>query len=91
MGTGCCSSDATQTQNSKTTSKGSMHSWGGIPPFELEYFDLNGRALQVRMLSWYCNLIFKDSRLSNDQFGQKKMKGSFKFGSVPVMNCADGK
>lgn len=61
-----------------------------LPTMEIEYFDINGRALQLRMVAWYCNAPHSNARRSFKEFGERKSKGLYKFGSVPVLNFEDG-
>ena len=61
-----------------------------IKHFELEYFDVHGRALQLRMLAWYCSVPHTNVRRSFPEFGARKGAGKYKFGSMPVANFQDG-
>ena len=58
---------------------------------KLEYFDLHGRTLSIRMLLWYTNMPFEDERLTFEQFGANKGAGKYPFGSVPELTLPDGK
>ena len=57
---------------------------------DIEYFDLHGRALQLRMLAWYCNVPHTNTRVNMAEFGEKKQKGMYRFGSMPVAKFQDG-
>ena len=61
-----------------------------MPPAEIEYFDANGRAAQLRMVSWYCNVPHTDKRIRAPEFAASKKAGKYKFGSLPVLNMHDG-
>lgn len=82
MGGGCCSSDATMVQNSQMAAP--------KQPLEIIYFDLYGRANQLRMIAWYCNVPHKSTRVSMDAHKAGKAKGIYKFGSLPVINMPSG-
>lgn len=62
----------------------------GVPEMNIEYFDLHGRALQLRMLAWYCNVQHKNTRRTFSEFAEIKNKGIYRFGSVPVVTFKDG-
>jgi len=56
----------------------------------LEYFDLHGRALYIRMILWYAGVSHEDKRLSFEEFGAKKAAGEYIFGSLPVLTLPSG-
>ena len=62
----------------------------GADPMELEYFDLNGRALQLRAAAWYCSVNVTNKRTSFAEFRDNKNQGKYKFGTLPVVNLKDG-
>jgi hypothetical protein len=57
---------------------------------ELKYFDVYGRAQQLRMMMYYCNVDFKDTRVSFEEFGKNKAAGEYTFGSLPIMILPNG-
>ena len=59
----------------------------------LEYFDIHGRALSIRMVFWHTNTQFDDHRFGLDfqEFGALKGSGALKFGQVPRLVLADKK
>ena len=59
-------------------------------PLQLEYFDINGRALLARILLDYCKVEYIDKRLTPQEFGANKAAGRYRFGQVPVMFFEDG-
>ena len=64
MGTGCLGSESAHVAKANRMR--------GVPPIDIEYFDLHGRALQLRMVAWYCNAPWKDTRITQEEFGQNK-------------------
>ena len=83
---GCCGSDSTNV----ATSSAANQMMQKMPPVEIEYFDANGRALALRMLAWYCSVPHTNARRTFPEFKEKKVKGSYKLGSMPVINFKDG-
>ena len=55
---------------------------------KLDYFGIHGRGAMLRMTLWYCNVEFKDNRLSFEEWG--KFKSTFKNGQVPALTLDDG-
>ncbi len=60
------------------------------PNIQLIYFNFGGRAEAIRLILTAGNVPFEDVRLSEQEFGQRKAAGEFKFGQVPVV-VIDGK
>lgn len=56
--------------------------------YELVYFELNGRAGGIRLLLDYLKVPFTDTRISRNEF--PKVKDTFKFKQVPVLNVKAG-
>ena len=86
MGAGCCSTDSTSVQGPKNT--GNIKA--SIKTIEIEYFDAQGRGNQLRMLSWYGGLQYKDTRRTFEEFLQRKKAGLVKFDTVPNIYLEDG-
>ena len=78
MGQGCLGSESAQAQMAKKMR--------GVPPIDIEYFDLHGRALQLRMLAWYCNVPFKETRITQEEFDRNKKNGKYRFNVVPAVH-----
>ena len=58
---------------------------------KLYYFDVYGRAEQIRMLLWHAKQEFEDVRLNHEDFGKLKAENQLlEFGQVPVLEV-DGK
>ena len=74
MGGGCCSSDATMVSSDSSG-----------PAFEIHYFDIYGRAHQVRMACWYVGCKYIDKRYTFEQWGQTKPTGKMMWGSMPTI------
>ena len=81
---GCCGSGSTNVASPNMMMQ-------NMPPVEIEYFDANGRAMQLRMLAMYCNVPHTNLRRTFPEFGENKKNGKYKFGSLPVINFPDGK
>ena len=56
----------------------------------LEYFDMHGRACSIRMLLWYAGVKYVDKRNSFQEFGEKKAKGTYLYGTLPVLYMPNG-
>ncbi|GAB5354985.1 hypothetical protein AAMO2058_000167000 [Amorphochlora amoebiformis] len=56
------------------------------PKFELTYFPIGGRALEIRLAFNIGKIDFKDNRLTFPEFGKAKAAGEFKYGVVPVLS-----
>ena len=54
---------------------------------ELIYFDLQGRATQTRIMLKMAGIEFIDTRLSKEEFMEKK--ASFPLGQLPVLKVND--
>ena len=61
-----------------------------ITPFEIEYFNINGRVCQLRCVAFYCSAPHINKRITFPEFGEGKKAGKYKFGSVPVINLKNG-
>jgi len=46
----------------------------------LEYFPLHGRAMVLRLLLFYCKVLFKDKFVTREMFVKKKMEGRYPLG-----------
>ena len=47
---------------------------------KLEYFPINGRALEIKLLLNYCNVEFEDVQLSFPEFGANAKAGKYTYG-----------
>ena len=56
----------------------------------LEYFDVHGRGLAIRLIKEYTGAQFEDKKVDFADFGARKAQGAYKYGQVPVMYLEDG-
>ena len=67
-----------------------MANGGPKSGLRLEYFDLHGRACQIRMCLWYTGVPYEDCRLTTEEHAKKKAAGDYIFGSLPALFYPNG-
>ena len=88
MGQDCCGVDSTQVMGGQRLPM--MPPKKGVPPINIEYFDTHGRALQLKMAAWYCNVEYTTTRRNSAEFNDMKKDGRYRFNVMPSINFMDG-
>merc|ERR1712195_320282 len=57
---------------------------------KLYYFDLYGRAEEIRMAFTLAGVEFEDNRLTGDSWTELKESGKLEFGQMPMLELDDG-